>query len=88
MKISEKMKKCIVLLVLFMVAAYGDMAAASDSITYGGAFRLRQEYWQDIFDLNVGFLFLYHFSQAQQPFGRAVDDNKPFWDDRQGFSGR
>jgi len=46
------MKKCIFILVLFLLATCGQYLSASDIFTYGGAFRLRQEYWQDVMDLN------------------------------------
>ena len=46
------MKKCVIFLALLAVSVCGDYLAALDTIQYGGALRLRQEYWQDVFDLN------------------------------------
>ena len=46
------MKKRALLLVLFILSVCGCLASAMDMFNYGGALRLRQEYWQDVFDLN------------------------------------
>lgn len=45
------MKRIIAMLMLTMFVC-GEAAAAMDAFKFGGALRLRQEYWQDVFDMN------------------------------------